>query len=462
VSKFLGIILCIFSFSCSNDSSPSKDQSKAFKKSSPLKDSSLNASVHKIQQLNRPWLKESIRIPKQPEFSDEFLQADESVMKIDILIVVDNSGSMYEEQANLSTKLAPLLSGIEDTDWQIGIINTEWPCFLDPALPYNAFTPDLANKFSRSIRQGTSGAYEEKAMKMAGLHITQTPYESEDTYATNYGESCTAKEWLRKDAAFAMLILADEDEDPTSDWTPQRFFDALIEVGYTPGENAQVNGIIWRPGTICPAGYTQGIKHAHLIGMTGGIMGDICAEDYTQALNGISANFRDMVMQDFALRMIPLHHTVEITIDDQPFYGEYTVVGHRLIFRNAIPKGSRIRVKYRTDEVRSVSIKEDADAKSLELELDDTPIRSDDFVYDEEKKLIRFLEPLKEDTTLHIRYRRAGTLLREFSFPAPIDAQSVECYHNEVLIPVRYIPERGAIRFAAPIPDDEEAICLYY
>src|SRR5690606_4392624 len=44
---------------------------------------------------------------------------------LDLLVVVDNSGTMIEEQTNLSTKLAPLLSHIDKSDWQIAVTTTD-------------------------------------------------------------------------------------------------------------------------------------------------------------------------------------------------------------------------------------------------------------------------------------------------------------------------------------------------
>ena len=40
-------------------------------------------------------------------------------------MVIDNSGSMFEEQVLLSTRLNPLLEHIGDTDWQIAIATTD-------------------------------------------------------------------------------------------------------------------------------------------------------------------------------------------------------------------------------------------------------------------------------------------------------------------------------------------------
>ena len=44
---------------------------------------------------------------------------------LDLLVVIDNSGSMTEEQANLSTKLQPLLSKIAKSNWQIAVVTTD-------------------------------------------------------------------------------------------------------------------------------------------------------------------------------------------------------------------------------------------------------------------------------------------------------------------------------------------------
>lgn len=44
---------------------------------------------------------------------------------LDVLVVVDNSGSMKEEQANLADRLGALLASVRDSNWQIGLISTD-------------------------------------------------------------------------------------------------------------------------------------------------------------------------------------------------------------------------------------------------------------------------------------------------------------------------------------------------
>ena len=88
-----------------------------------------------------------VRPPSRAEFRqavrsnivDSFVQGHDGAVRtetfavsraglLDILVVVDNSTSMEEEQANLSQKLAALTSAIDDTNWQLGVINMSSPC----------------------------------------------------------------------------------------------------------------------------------------------------------------------------------------------------------------------------------------------------------------------------------------------------------------------------------------------
>ncbi|MDQ3231237.1 MAG: hypothetical protein M3Q07_05400 [Pseudobdellovibrionaceae bacterium] len=97
----------------------------------------------------------------------------------DILIVIDNSGSMKEEQVNLSTKLNELLVSIKDANWQISVINTS------PVVPagvtltalasegkelcnttvIKAGEVDATEKFAAAVNAGISGNGNEQGIR---------------------------------------------------------------------------------------------------------------------------------------------------------------------------------------------------------------------------------------------------------------------------------------------------------
>jgi hypothetical protein len=60
--------------------------------------------------------------------NEQFTQAGKKGL-VDILVVIDDSGSMDKEQVNLSTKLNELLVSIKDADWQVSVITTRRPVF---------------------------------------------------------------------------------------------------------------------------------------------------------------------------------------------------------------------------------------------------------------------------------------------------------------------------------------------
>lgn len=50
---------------------------------------------------------------------------EQGIIALDLLLIVDNSKSMGEEQVNLSTKLQPLLSEVSHVDWRIKVVSTD-------------------------------------------------------------------------------------------------------------------------------------------------------------------------------------------------------------------------------------------------------------------------------------------------------------------------------------------------
>ena len=165
--------------------------------------------------------------------------------KLDILLVVDNSGSMMDEQENLAGKLDPLLEAVRDSDWQIAVTTTDARDCVTKIIT-------AANKsaFASTIRGlGTDGSGDEIAVwkiiqALQGNCIRDDSGGSEDTilweralqlqdegvlFAENdvlretklpHGKSardvssCSRrKPWLREDSTLAILIVSDEDHN---------------------------------------------------------------------------------------------------------------------------------------------------------------------------------------------------------------------------------------------------------
>lgn len=165
--------------------------------------------------------------------------------KLDILLVVDNSGSMMDEQENLAGKLDPLLKEVKDSDWQIAITTTDARDCVTKII-----TASNKNEFASTIRGlGTDGSGDEIAVwkiiqALQGNCIHDDSGGSEDTIlweralqlqdegvlfaendvlrdtqlppgksARDVSSCARRQQWLREDSTLAILIVSDEDHN---------------------------------------------------------------------------------------------------------------------------------------------------------------------------------------------------------------------------------------------------------
>lgn len=175
----------------------------------------------------------------------EFLSPDsKNSNNLDILLVIDDSDSMAGYRKNLSDKLAPLLSEVQDRSWQIAIAttNAQKEC-LEVLIDKD--TPDYRDVYRQTIDKiGNSGSsnYEE-AIKMViaslrGLSICG----QEDSYIF----------WLQPDSMLSILIITDEDHQchkrvENEECDPSDLANYLRVAGRTPNLTSKIYGLLNHP-----------------------------------------------------------------------------------------------------------------------------------------------------------------------------------------------------------------------
>lgn len=177
--------------------------------------------------------------------TEVFAPSLSSGRKLDILLVVDNSGSMLDEQENLAGKLDRLLEEVEDSDWQIAITTTDARDCVAKII-----TPTNKDEFAATVRGlGTDGSGDEMAVwkiiqALQGNCIRDDSGGSENTmlwekalqlqeegvlFAENDDiramklppgkdardvSSCGRRRgWLRENSTLAILLVSDEDHN---------------------------------------------------------------------------------------------------------------------------------------------------------------------------------------------------------------------------------------------------------
>lgn len=302
-------------------------------------------------------------------------EVTEVPQKIDILWVIDNSGSMATSQAQLAASFPAFIQNFSARkyDFQMGITTTDayrgrfnalevWKKDLRPSVDSELFltpdTLDLHDKFVQMAQVGINGNGDERAFQSL-----------EDTLnnPNNLG-------FLREDAYLAVIILSDEDDfsNPTTAFLdPQYNHASIIPVSYyfdfltnLAGEdNFGVYSISILDETcrnqLNDTFTERKIAHRYhqLVSLSGGVNASLC-EDFGGSLSFIA----DTIVQKrppqttYTLLREPVESTIQIFVNDilveqDPAHGwVYDATNFTITLNGnaaaAIQNGGAIRIIY--------------------------------------------------------------------------------------------------------------------
>lgn len=289
--------------------------------------------------------------------------------EVDVLFVIDNSGSMSEEQQGMGNKINGFLSKIANLDWQIAITTTDGrsttPITGDTNRPWSdgQFRPfdsnsgsqyilrpsqvsaaDAQTKLSAAIQMGVGGDGNER-----GINAVYRAIERAATPSVN-------RDFFRPNAKLAVVLISDEDECSTGvancaagtgdKSTPQNLV-SLVQNQLGANKGFTFNSIIKIPGdATCTTAASTGNTYKALSDLTGGVTASVCASDYTAPLNVIGNRVVQLV-NSASLNCAP----VDMDGDGQPdiqvklagggtHTGGYQVSGNNVTFNTPLPEGS--------------------------------------------------------------------------------------------------------------------------
>lgn len=273
--------------------------------------------------------------------------------KVDVLIVIDNSGSMAFEQKNMAERVRNMLSILRGFDYRIGVTTTD----PNPTRTSNTlrFTGDgdlipisgqngalwigsdidetiAQNAIGRTLQRPETGSGIEQ-----GIHSVYRFVEK----ATTPGSSLS--NFFRDGANFATLVISDEDESANTEKNDPKKLLNLISTKFNNQKAFSFHSIITKPGdTACKNthGATYGERYKVISELTGGVIGSVCEADYATQVNGIATAIRDLVKQ-FTLTCAPLpQYPITITKNGVAVTATYVVEGVNLKFNDALLAGN--------------------------------------------------------------------------------------------------------------------------
>lgn len=287
-------------------------------------------------------------------FSDQDTRA-----KVDILFVIDNSGSMLEEQQKLGPALSSFISSIARIDWQIGITTSDvsnGPFGVKGSLvPMKGTATKILTKNVPnygSVFQNT--VYREEIVGCVDPNCPSADERPLEAITQAVGKRATDNAgFFRTGADLAVVVLTDEDEQSTGSGTTGQDVVNAVKNAFGANKTFTGFGILVKPGdTACynaqraanGAG-TYGTFAAAFATLTKGLTGSICDADYGPTLSSIGTRVREMV-RTITLKQMPNPDTIQLRIRPYDPNLQWTIDGQTITFTTPPKAGTKIDVMY--------------------------------------------------------------------------------------------------------------------
>lgn len=245
---------------------------------------------------------------QRPTRTDRFFQ--ESQALVDVLFVIDNSGSMSDKQESVARNMAAFLSVAvrEGVDYHLGVTTTgiepspsSWASCpggafggeagrlfpVDNSSPrvITPITPGAAGLFANNVRVGICH-WSEQGLEAAYRALSPPLVTSADDPSTPLPNDGNAG-FLREEAKLAIVIVSDEDDQSQR---PVSFYETFFRALKGNDADQLILSAIVGPEDLssCPSASGSGSRYIALANALGGVVESICTPDWTLSLERLS------------------------------------------------------------------------------------------------------------------------------------------------------------------------------
>lgn len=264
----------------------------------------------------------------------------------DILFVVDDSGSMGNDQTKLANSFSTFITWLLDhtISFHIGVTTTDMSTGGNQGTFYGSpkvlenDTPNLVAEFTDNVHVGTSGSASEKGLDGAVAALTYPNIANE-----NAG-------FLRDDAKLFVVFVSDEEDQSTE--SVSYYVDLLTAVKDGNPEDLFLAAIAGPATGSCSGDGTAPAapRYNEAIALTGGLYGSICDSDFGVTLQNLAFEITSPTAE-FFLSYIPDLDTLKVKVDgvqqgeDRWSYNPFT---NSVVFDAAYvpPMGADVSIEY--------------------------------------------------------------------------------------------------------------------
>jgi hypothetical protein len=254
----------------------------------------------------------------------------EAASKIDVLWIIDNSGSMAPRQENLARNFQAFIQEFTRNaiDYRIAVTTTdifkEAGRFVGNPRILSPQTPNVAAAFANNVRVGINGSPYEVGLEAARLAI-ELQKQANDAAVLQCKAACMPSrpacpgeceekmvfQFLRRDAYLYLIFVTDEEDRSSQD---VRFFYRYFETAKGIGNDGMVTtAAIMGDVPTNRCGATPGVRYKQLSDLTGGEVGSICDDNFSATLGKLARNAVGL-RRKFALQVKPNVETLQVRL----------------------------------------------------------------------------------------------------------------------------------------------------
>ena len=264
--------------------------------------------------------------------TDSFVQ--DSLMPVDVLFVIDNSGSMGDTQAHLALNFDIFMNAFVSSgvDFNMAFITTDSSDFVGGII--TQATPDPIGEAIFQISSiGIRGSTIEKGIEMSYNALQPT------------GPASPGSAFFRPDANLVIIYVTDEDDgsDLVDPIGAEMYFRSLKSESDMVVAHAVAGDVPY--GCVGNGSAQPGFRYNELVNRLYGSYLSICGEDWGTPMETLA---RDSITEDaFNLTERPIESTIEVRVDGELsedwVYDETTGA---VVFSIPPEEGSEIEVTY--------------------------------------------------------------------------------------------------------------------
>jgi hypothetical protein len=227
---------------------------------------------------------------------------------VDILMVIDNSGSMQPYQDELGTNFSQFLTYFieADVDYQIAAVTTD--VMNEEAgeirgQVINTQTANAEQAFSQIVNVGVTGSGFEMGLEGAYQALTEPLV------------STANADFLREEATLSLIFVSDEEDSsplPVND-----YINAFRDIkGQRSRDVFNASSLCVIREANCDSYSTRGDRYIDVAEQTNGVTGDICSDDFGSIVEELSLN-TSRLRDTFYLSRWPDVTSLEVRVNDE-------------------------------------------------------------------------------------------------------------------------------------------------